>query len=78
VSSLNSKQKKVTSSSPSLSSPSSSKSADGAMVELSSVQQELERITSDNRALEARVTELTPYQKEVMALRCEVQKLKVC
>jgi hypothetical protein len=24
------------------------------------------------------VTELTPYQKEVMALRCEVQKLKVC
>ena len=48
------------------------------MVELSSVQQELERITSEKLALEARVKELTPYQNEVMALRCEVQKLKVC
>jgi len=48
------------------------------MVELSSVQQELERVTSEKLALEARVKELTPYQTEVMALRCEVQKLKVC
>jgi hypothetical protein len=48
------------------------------MVELSSVQQELERIRSEKLALEARVTELTPYQNEVMALRGEVQKLKVC
>jgi hypothetical protein len=78
VSSLISKQKKVSSSSSSLSSPSSSKSDGGAMVELSSVQQELERITSEKISLEARVTELAPYQNEVMALRCEVQKLKVC
>jgi len=78
VSSLISKQKKVSSSSSSLSSPSSSKSAGGAMVELSSVQQELERITSEKLALETKVTELAPYQNEVMALRCEVQKLKVC
>jgi len=76
VSSLISKQKKVSSSSSSLSSPSSSKSAGGAMVELSSVQQELERITSEKLALETKVTELAPYQNEVMALRCEVQKLK--
>jgi len=48
------------------------------MVELSSVQQELERITSEKLALETRVTELAPYQNEVMALRSEVQKLKVC
>lgn len=48
------------------------------MVELSSVQQELEHITSEKLALEARVTELAPYQTEVMALRGEVQKLQVC
>ena len=48
------------------------------MVELSSVQQELERITSEKLALEAKVTELAPYQTEVMALRGEVQKLQVC
>jgi hypothetical protein len=48
------------------------------MVELNSVQKELERITSEKLTLEARVTELAPYQNEVMALRGEVQKLKVC
>jgi len=48
------------------------------MVDLSSVQQELERVKSEKHALEARVTELVPYQNEVMALRGEVQKLKVC
>jgi len=48
------------------------------MVESSSVQRELERIRCEKLALEARVTELAPYQTEVMALRCEVQKLKVC
>ena len=80
MSSLHSKQQKLSSSpsSSSLSSPSSSKSPRGAMVELNSVQKELERITSEKLALEARVTELAPYQNEVMALRCEVQKLKVC
>jgi hypothetical protein len=64
VSSLDSKHHKVSS---------SSKSAGGAMTE----QQELERITHEKLALEAKVTELTSYQSEVMALRSEVQKLQV-
>jgi hypothetical protein len=77
VSSLSSKQQKVLSSTSSLSS--SSKAADGAaMVDLSSVQQELERVTTEKLTLEAKVTELTPYQNEVMALRGELQKLQVC
>jgi chromosome segregation ATPase len=76
LSSLSTKKLKASTSSTSLSSPSSSKSAGGAMVELSSVQQELERVTREKLALEARVTELAPYQTEVMALRSEVQKLK--
>jgi hypothetical protein len=69
VSSLNSKQQKVSS---------SSKSVGSAMVEPDPVQQELERITHEKLALEAKVTELTSYQNEVMALRSEVQKLQVC
>ena len=69
MSSLNSKQQKVSS---------SSKSVVGAMVEPDPVQQELERITLEKLALEAKVTELTSYQNEVMALRSEVQKLPVC
>jgi hypothetical protein len=40
-------------------------------------QQELERITREKLALEAKVAELTTYQSEVMALRSEVQKLQV-
>lgn len=68
VSSLDSKHHKVSS---------SSKSIDGAMVELETVQQELERITRDKLALENKVTELTKYKGEVMALRTEVQKLQV-
>jgi predicted nucleic acid-binding Zn-ribbon protein len=47
------------------------------MVELETVQQELERITRDKLALENKVTELTKYKGEVMALRTEVQKLQV-
>jgi hypothetical protein len=64
VSSLDSKHHKVSS---------SSKSTGGAMLE----QQELERITREKLALEAKVTELTTYQSEVMALRSEIQKLQV-
>jgi hypothetical protein len=57
---------------------SSSKSTGGAMVELEVLQQELEHIRYEKLALEAKVTELTMYQSEVMALRSEVQKLQVC
>lgn len=67
VSSLDSKHHKVSS---------SSKSVDGAMVELEAVQRELERITQEKLALEVKVTELTKYEGEVMALRSEVQKLQ--
>ncbi|PNF37013.1 hypothetical protein B7P43_G08061 [Cryptotermes secundus] len=67
VSSLDSKHHKVSS---------SSKSVDGAMVELETVQQELERITQEKLALEDKVMELTKYEGEVMALRSEVQKLQ--
>jgi hypothetical protein len=48
------------------------------MVEPGSVQQELERITREKLALETKVTELTSYQNEVMALRSAVQTLQVC
>jgi predicted nucleic acid-binding Zn-ribbon protein len=48
------------------------------MVEPGSVQQQLELITREKLALEAKVTELTSYENEVMALRSEVQKLQVC
>jgi hypothetical protein len=48
------------------------------MVELETVQQELERITQEKLALEDKVMELTKYEGEVMALRSEVQKLQVC
>jgi len=69
ISSLDSKHHKVMS---------SSKSTGGAMVELEVLQQELEHIRYEKLALEAKVTELTMYQSEVMALRSEVQKLQVC
>lgn len=64
VSSLDSKHHKVSS---------SSKSTGGAMLE----QQELERITHEKLALEAKVAELAAYESEVMALRSEVRKLQV-
>jgi hypothetical protein len=48
------------------------------MVELGTVQQELEHITREKLALEVKVTELTKYEGEVMALRSELQKLQVC
>ncbi|XP_021921793.1 cytospin-A-like isoform X2 [Zootermopsis nevadensis] len=63
VSSLDSKHHKVSS---------SSKSTGGAMLE----QQELERITHEKLALEAKVAELAAYESEVMALRSEVRKLQ--
>jgi DNA repair exonuclease SbcCD ATPase subunit len=48
------------------------------MVELETVQQELERITREKLALENRVTELAKYKGEVMSLRTELHKLQVC
>jgi hypothetical protein len=68
VSSLDSKHHKVSS---------SSKSIDGAMVEIGTVQQELERVTREKLALESKVTELKKYKGEAMSLRSEVQKLQV-